>query len=630
MPAVGTFLANQGTVDQDVPEPQLLVSFDDADVSIPAWTDLTSRMRGYDSQRGRGSELSDFDAGSCTVVLDNRDRELDPTNAASSFYPNVRPMNRVWLRVHWAGAIHNVFTGWSEAAPQSYPGMVDALVTLRAVDEFKPLALDELPATDPPRDSYPDVVQSDEPVAYWRMHAAGEDRSQPAVVGPALMSVGTHTLTSLAQDGPIVGDNPDPYLATGIGSGTMYQTDQLAVNDPPDLSGATAFTIETWFRTDDATPAVATLIAQGPETDTPNKQWSLGLNTTGTVAFLGRKSSSTSITATSTATLSDDTWYHLVGVCDGTNLILYIDGVSAATAAWGSAALKDLDTASVTGKTVQIYSSGAAINDFSYGDIAIYRTALSSGRVGAHYTAGRSRGFAREQSGHGRIIAILDAVSSQAPRSIRTAQRNMIGAYMRGQSPLEELRDVVHAEAVDGQLFVAADGTITFLDAEHRGFTPWSTSQATFGDSGSELPYQDIEIDYSDSFIANQWNVTTQDGLTQTVSDATSIAAYYKRPQSITGLKITNGDAVALTVAQDMLAKYKDPMLRITGFAPQMANGPTATAALAAELGTKLRVKRRPPGGGAAIDQQSWVQQISVSGSPQEVYPRVRLGVSPV
>src|SRR6266540_4064717 len=63
---------------------------------------------------------------------------------------------------------------------------------------------------------------------------------------------------------------------------------------------------------------------------------------------------------------------------------------------------------------------------------------------------------------------------------------------------------------------------------QHRSSSPYNTIQDTFGDGAGELPYVDISVDYSDSFLVNEWNVTRQGssrdiGLTQTRSDATSI-----------------------------------------------------------------------------------------------------------
>ena len=79
-----------------------------------------------------------------------------------------------------------------------------------------------------------------------------------------------------------------------------------------------------------------------------------------------------------------------------------------------------------------------------------------------------------------------------------------------------------------------------------------------------------------------------------------------------------------------MLAKYKEPMTRVLSITPQTMNVDVLDAVFALELGDRIRVLLTPPGGGARVDQTLFVQSITVDGTPGEVAPTVRLGVSPV
>lgn len=149
---------------------QVLLAFDDVSVSTPAWTYVAdSKVRAFSVSRGRESELVEFDAGTASVTLDNRNRAYDPTSNAS-----IRPMNRIWLREQFSGETHDLFKGYVESWDQEWPGWggSDAIVTAVAADEFKVLALDGMPTTSPVRGSYEEMIASDVPVSYWRMNDA--------------------------------------------------------------------------------------------------------------------------------------------------------------------------------------------------------------------------------------------------------------------------------------------------------------------------------------------------------------------------------------------------------------------------------------------------------------------------
>ena len=57
------------------------------------WTDLTEWFESIQVSRGRSSELDDYQAGSCQVVFDNRDRRFDPEHPAAYF--NLGPRRQI-------------------------------------------------------------------------------------------------------------------------------------------------------------------------------------------------------------------------------------------------------------------------------------------------------------------------------------------------------------------------------------------------------------------------------------------------------------------------------------------------------------------------------------------------------
>jgi len=112
------------------------------DISAYVWLDGNPGGAAISINRGRQFERDQMQAGTCTLVLDNRDRRFDPDNAASPYYPNVLPTKRINVRATWNSVTYDLFTGyvesWVPLDPQA--GAVGLnVVRLTAVDLMKTL-----------------------------------------------------------------------------------------------------------------------------------------------------------------------------------------------------------------------------------------------------------------------------------------------------------------------------------------------------------------------------------------------------------------------------------------------------------------------------------------------------------
>jgi len=447
----------------------------------------------------------------------------------------------------------------------------------------------------------------------------------------------THAVGSTTA-GAIVGSNETPFAAVDLfGDGSAQSTlttGDISIHDPGDFGGASEFTIEFWFKFDSGISSSVAFLIGPVSTSGASRQWSLTYGTSRTITLsvldsgtIGRGGVSNPLTA--------GDWHHIVVTARAGVLYLYIDNVQhVADTNWAGKVVIDMGS---TANQMDVRLTGpiAADNglDFFWDELAIYNVALSTTRIAAHYQAGVQMGFPA-QSIKDRLNGVLDNVGSYAPRSFQSGVRSVIQRYMSGQSPLEESRRAVESDDVDAALFTDASGVLTFLAADHRSNAPYTTSQATFGDGGgSERPYLEYESDYSPTFLINDWNVTrTTWGpltpITQSATDATSVSRYGKRSISITDVPVS-ADTSAANIATALLAKYKDPMQRVTSFSPKMADGDAALAVYNLELMDKITVKRRPPGGGSVISQDLFVQSITHAGTPG-VPPSCTLGVSPL
>jgi hypothetical protein len=201
-------------------------------------------------------------------------------------------------------------------------------------------------------------------------------------------------------------------------------------------------------------------------------------------------------------------------------------------------------------------------------------------------------------------------------------------------SHLQHLQDVAEAEL--GAAFVDGPGNFVLHDRDHRATAARSTtSQATFGDdaAGAELPYlPSILPDQDVQRVVNHITATSgaASPVPQVVSDATSISRYFKRARSYTTLHST--DAAALTFAQLLLARLKEPNLELDRLEIDPSRDPRLwPVLLALEISDRVTVNRRPQG----MDLRSFVSfvealELDVALQGSRVQALARLSLSPV
>jgi hypothetical protein len=103
-------------------------------------TDITEFVRGASTGRGAQRELERIEAGTATVILDNRDGRFTPFYVSGAYYPNILPMRRMRITGTWSAVDYPVFTGFVESWPVVFPGDLDTEVTVSLVDGFTMLA----------------------------------------------------------------------------------------------------------------------------------------------------------------------------------------------------------------------------------------------------------------------------------------------------------------------------------------------------------------------------------------------------------------------------------------------------------------------------------------------------------
>lgn len=90
-------------------------------VNVTAFVDLTAPIT---ITRGRGDGLSDINAGTCTLTVDNSDGRWSPSNPAGPWYGSLR--KGCWLRVDVlppSGTVSTRFVGFIQQLPTSWSGL---------------------------------------------------------------------------------------------------------------------------------------------------------------------------------------------------------------------------------------------------------------------------------------------------------------------------------------------------------------------------------------------------------------------------------------------------------------------------------------------------------------------------
>ena len=174
------------------------------------------------------------------------------------------------------------------------------------------------------------------------------------------------------------------------------------------------------------------------------------------------------------------------------------------------------------------------------------------------------------------------------------------------------------ADSEMGELYVEADGTLTFRDRNRIVSEARSrTSQATFGDNPGELKFSDVQLSFNDSLIRNQVTITYDDaGDSVTAADSASQQSYGVWSYALQ-VKITDPNTVA-SYARFLVALYAQPTPQFTSLVIQPRRDGTNLwpQVLGRKLGDRITVAFQPPGGGSRISHDCFIRGIQHVISP--------------
>lgn len=204
---------------------------------------------------------------------------------------------------------------------------------------------------------------------------------------------------------------------------------------------------------------------------------------------------------------------------------------------------------------------------------------------------------ASELSG-ARVNRVLDSAAWPTDDRNVAAGDSTLQATTMDRSAWEELLTVQDSEIA--QVYVEADGTVTFHNRHWLMENPTSaTTQATFGDDVSQLPFVDAGLTYDDTTLNNLIRIARTGGAQQIAEDVTSEQTYLVHTYDRTDL-ILETDTEAANYASFILYQSKDPELRVTSLTLNCNDDQDNLLPhmLGRKFGDRITVVRRPPGGG--------------------------------
>lgn len=211
-----------------------------------------------------------------------------------------------------------------------------------------------------------------------------------------------------------------------------------------------------------------------------------------------------------------------------------------------------------------------------------------------------------------RVNQVLDAAGwPSSQRTISSGDVTLQDDPGGIRPALQALQQVEDTEL--GALYMAANGDAVFKS--RTTLSQQATNPKTyFDDTDTDIQYQTIDVRLDDTDLANDVTVTRTGGTAQTVTDAASIAQYFRRSLSRTGL-LMETDSAALGQATSILNYRKNVQLLVTAIGLDISSpSDRVAAALELDIGDPIEVTRTGPGGAIVAD-------LTVQGVAHQITP---------
>lgn len=545
------------------------------------------------SSRNRLRKLSTHlkvgDEGTCDMVLDNRDRALEPGYSGSPYWPYVVPNTPIRVL---SGA-STLFHGFIDSITPVYAlGPVgDATVNIHCTDMTKMLARRTL------RHPFDAEVAADGPIHWWPLGEApnsttfGDQGSQP-FYAPGRF----HQTVVLGGEPVIKASARTSMLATEVTAANAHITSPAVwtvevicdtIKEPAPYSNTVAVA--------EFGPVKCLVYMLDPVT--PVAQIRVG---DGSPVPLGTGSS-----------FLDEGPHVLAVTFDGSRFRFFFNGVSLSTPGgyynYAPGAIRlPLNSMKVGGRLIAGLATPTATAQV--GHTIIYDRVLSDARLLAHVQAARAPW--KGDSTGSRVDRILAQVG--VPTGFRLIDTGITTGLPALEEPIDgktALELARQAEVTEGgRMYAKPHGEWRFTN---RRYDEGGVVAMIVGDGPGELPYTSVAATFSEDGLVNESTVTRQGGNPQTYRDPLldPLAPIFSSDLTST-LYATDAeafDAAAYRVTQNSEVRYRFESVTL----PALRSAALMNAARARQVGEKVTVRRRPPGGGTPQEETAVVDGIA-------------------
>jgi hypothetical protein len=567
------------------------------------------------------------------------------TTAANSIYHAGYQMEQSSAATTWMdpGPTGYIFTGFYERFPQTWLmsgtyGQVSAI----GVDAEAVIAQDTLLAP------FVEEILAVGPNFFYQLNdpsgsSSCVDSAARRIAAPienAPFGVGSLTLgssiTSTSAVGTFVGTAGPVATFANTVSGPGLQKPEAFVNIAKTTVAPGPPTSGSWTRMiafrSTTVPAAGTEMnlwtAYPPSWTSGNlSSWWFQIIPSGFASINMANSSNVGISYTGTTNLCDGNWHQMACVADAGSGVMafYVDGVQVSLAGgpvYPTGIVSDTIGCSITTGT-NAYCQGFV------GDIACaleLPIATSATQIAALYNSWRNAS-AGESSG-ARAQRVLNWIGYTGATAIDAGSTSNMGpaSDLTGATGLDALNAIALTE--NGNLYVSSSGALTFTARSRRYNQTVPTYILGENVAGGEWPYESTSFDFDPTHLFNDIQVTQYSSSQVAESiDATSEGAYLQRVLQRT----TNQGSFTETVdaANYLLQQYKSPRMRISDVTlhPSAVPGLWAVC-MALEIGTRIRIMRRPPSA-PAISVDCFVESVTWDVDPDTGDALVHLQCSP-
>ena len=212
-----------------------------------------------------------------------------------------------------------------------------------------------------------------------------------------------------------------------------------------------------------------------------------------------------------------------------------------------------------------------------------------------------------------RLNQILDTISwPTTNRNIDTGDTELENDPGDERSALSALQTIENSDL--GALFVDQEGRIVYYDRNTMATKAVGTAYE-FDDTGTNIQYQAIDINFDDTELANSVTFTRVSGQPQTAADQNSIDEYFLRSYSRSDLMMET-NALALARAQTLLNARKQVRVRVDQIVLDLSSeSDRVEPGLSLEIGDPIIVTK------TMADTSSITLRLTVQGHTHDITP---------